>query len=688
MNRKNAQWHQKLGDLYQILPQESRETDTVSEGLSPEQLAKSIAAYENAIELEPTSSQFYDLLAKLYIKSNRKSDAEKVYRRALDAPLSKSNHESAVRAIAGFYADEGQEDKRIAILEELRQKLAQIDENTALHELLGDLYKKVGDSEKAELAYDKWLQIRQKALNSAQRAYNYRSFVETLLDKDLYPEIALEFAKRAFLKNNTGSSYSYLAILGRACVVNGLYDEALKHFKHALNPIADEHYSDMFWQEIAKANKNAKDKERYMQMLEALTNSIPQNNTSSRANAYRVIAEFYAENGMPENAENYLLKAGFIPETCWITLGLFDNKDSVGYYTSYIPEETTQIDTTAEYYGKDKLIRWKKPDDSKIDGMIWLGGDIDWTATYTWAIVSSPDERDITIRFDSDDQGTVWLNGKEVFSHDGMRGAQVDRFTFPVTLKQGENTILVKVCNAEVYTYMFMRLTDAEGNPFKDLKFKNADALLNAPLPPEPIFHVNVNLGLAEYYSKNNMPNKAMEQMLQTGIVHEKAWLILGPFDNTTGIGYNTPYIPEDAAQIDLAAKYKGVSEQISWKKFNDDIFNGFIDFGEDVNWCVSYAWTTVTSPDEREVFFRFSSDDQSKIWLNGTEIFADENAQLAILDKNTIPVTLKAGKNTILVKVCNEEMSWGFYLRVTDADGKPVEGVVVDYGNATRLNP
>ena len=181
-------------------------------------------------------------------------------------------------------------------------------------------------------------------------------------------------------------------------------------------------------------------------------------------------------------------------------------------------------------------------------------------------------------------------------------------------------------------------------------------------------------LGLAEYYSKNNMPNKAMEQMLQTGIVHEKAWLILGPFDNTTGIGYDTKYIPENTTQIDLTAKYEGVNKQISWKKFSDAAFNGFIDFGEDVNWCVSYAWTTITSPDEREVFFRFSSDDQSKIWLNGKEVFTNPNAKAAILDRHTIPVTLKAGKNTILVKVCNEEMSWGFYLRVTDVDGKPYE--------------
>ena len=86
-----------------------------------------------------------------------------------------------------------------------------------------------------------------------------------------------------------------------------------------------------------------------------------------------------------------------------------------------------------------------------------------------------------------------------------------------------------------------------------------------------------------------------------------------------------------------------------------------------------------LTSSNEREALFRFCSDDQSKIWLNGKEVFTDPNAQTAILDKNTIPLTLKAGKNTILVKVCNERQSWGFYLRVTDANGKPVEDLKIN---------
>jgi hypothetical protein len=36
----------------------------------------------------------------------------------------------------------------------------------------------------------------------------------------------------------------------------------------------------------------------------------------------------------------------------------------------------------------------------------------------------------------------------------------------------------------------------------------------------------------------------------------------------------------------------------------------------------------------------------------------------------------LKQGENQVLVKVCNEMMDWGFYLRFTDADGEPLKGL------------
>ena len=108
------------------------------------------------------------------------------------------------------------------------------------------------------------------------------------------------------------------------------------------------------------------------------------------------------------------------------------------------------------------------------------------------------------------------------------------------------------------------------------------------------------------------------------------------------------------------------------WQKSTDETFNGYIDLGENVNWRVAYAFATVTSPDEREAHIRFDSDDQGKVFLNGEEVFTNTGAHSVRIDRYTIPVTLKPGKNSILVKVCNEEVKWEFYLRIADPDGKP----------------
>ncbi len=184
---------------------------------------------------------------------------------------------------------------------------------------------------------------------------------------------------------------------------------------------------------------------------------------------------------------------------------------------------------------------------------------------------------------------------------------------------------------------------------------------------------LNANFALAEYYRQFGQSDKAEEHIQKTGFLTEDVWKVLGPFDNTDGIGYDTAYIPENITEIDLTEKYDGRNGKVSWKQFIDEEFDGYIHLGEDnVEWHVSYAFTTVYSPDERKVEIRFDSDDQGKVWLNGKEVFSHTKAFMAIVDTYTIPVTFKQGKNSILTKVCNEEGGWAFFMRITDSGGKP----------------
>ncbi len=651
----------------------------VFETTKNENLAKATAAYDKALKLKPTLYNYYDLLAKSYLKVDKKSDAEKVYRQALDAPLSQNNHDSAVRAIAGLYGEDNQAEQLITILEEFRPKM---ESRAFMHQLMAETYKKLENSEKSGLAYDRWIQIREKELNRSTSYYSLHNFAKELLDKGLYPEVALKFAKRA-LQSYTYVSSTYPSTVGRACIANELYDEAVKFYEYAFSTVSSISATDFVWKSVFDEVKKLKDKEQYKQLLDNLIDSIPKKNFTKWANGHRMVAQFYSDTGMQETAESYVMKGGFIPENRWIVLAPFINIDSHGHVKAYIPEDTTQIDPTTEYYGRDGLISWQKSEYRSLDGHYNITDPTDASAAYFWTIVVSPEERDVTVRFDSDDQGTVWLNGIQEYKHDRTGAEQIDRYSFPITLKQGKNTLLLKVCNSTQGWGFYFRITDDDGMPFDDLTYKSADELLSAS-SPEPKFHLNAVIGMIEYYSKNDMQEKAMEEMLKTGLIHENQWLVLGPFDNDGGIGYNTAYVPEDAIEIDLTAEYDGVDGKISWKKPTDDTFNGYIDLGRNEDWRVAYAWVTVTSPDKRAVQFRIGSDDQSKIWLNGKEVYAFPEYRWAKVDNDTIPVTLKAGKNSILVKICNEELSWGFYFRITNTDGKPIPDLKI---NVTQDN-
>ena len=437
-------------------------TRPIFEISNPEQLAQAAAAYESALQFDPNSYELYRLLAQIYKRGEHPLDAEKVYRRALEASLTQSEYDTAVKAILNLYSDEEQADKHIALLEELAPKM---ENSVALHELLGDAYKKVGDTEKAKTAYNHWIKLRQREINREQRYWYYSDFAEKLLDKGLYPETALKFAKRA-AQRSTGSNY--ILTLGHAYLANEQYEEALNEFILGLNAWTDINpYRDVF-SRIAETGKKVKNQERYLEMLNNLVDAMS-HNLSMHLHLSLVLAEFYRENDMPEKAKSYIQSTGFITEDAWWTLGPFDNTAGIGYDTAYIPEDVTQIDTTTTYNGIDGQVSWQKSADKTLEGYIGLGKDVDWSVAYAFVTVISPDERKVQLRFDSDDQGKIWLNGKEVHAHTRTHSAQIDWDIIPVTLKPGENSILVKVCEEEQHWGFYLRITDTDGKPFNDL---------------------------------------------------------------------------------------------------------------------------------------------------------------------------------------------------------------------------
>ncbi len=174
-------------------------------------------------------------------------------------------------------------------------------------------------------------------------------------------------------------------------------------------------------------------------------------------------------------------------------------------------------------------------------------------------------------------------------------------------------------------------------------------------------------------------------------------WHVIGPFDYAGGKGFHQVFPPED--KIDLTAKYPGKKGEVSWKPLSApdemaelDLNAGLVNEKE----VVGYAYATVNSPTEQPVEVRYSSKNATKVWFNGQMVSYNEvyHAGSAV-DQYAFPATLRAGENTILVKIIQNEQTqpwtnvWGVQLRLTDALGGAanIVQVTTKVSNANSAN-
>jgi hypothetical protein len=90
----------------------------------------------------------------------------------------------------------------------------------------------------------------------------------------------------------------------------------------------------------------------------------------------------------------------------------------------------------------------------------------------------------------------------------------------------------------------------------------------------------------------------------------------------------------------------------------------------------VAYAFARIHSAQDTQAQLRVGSDDDIRVWLDGTEVLTRNIARAFEIDRNSVTVNLKGGTNEILLKVCNCTAYWGFCIRITDLQGRPLEGL------------
>ena len=78
----------------------------------------------------------------------------------------------------------------------------------------------------------------------------------------------------------------------------------------------------------------------------------------------------------------------------------------------------------------------------------------------------------VTMALGSNDQGRLYLNGKDIYAYQDARPLELDADKGTVTLKKGVNVVVFKIINEQNAWQGAMRFLDKAGTPVTDLKIR------------------------------------------------------------------------------------------------------------------------------------------------------------------------------------------------------------------------
>lgn len=190
---------------------------------------------------------------------------------------------------------------------------------------------------------------------------------------------------------------------------------------------------------------------------------------SSIALAIAAAAPVVAQNGKPD-------QEGFIRD--WLVLAPLAIGDASGAEAidqkQFAEEASPKASDGATQKVGSKQLTWKKTATKQFyidfkelnpDQSEHVAG---WAVAY---VVSSEEKAGLTLRMNSNDQGKVFLNGKEVVRFADTRTLEKDAedLAANVTLKKGVNVVVLKVVNEENNWQGSVRFMDKAGKPVTDV---------------------------------------------------------------------------------------------------------------------------------------------------------------------------------------------------------------------------
>lgn len=128
--------------------------------------------------------------------------------------------------------------------------------------------------------------------------------------------------------------------------------------------------------------------------------------------------------------------------------------------------------SSLSYKGKDYVwTKYNSPEYFVDLKKLYTGQKTDDVFAYAVAYVTCEEElRDVKVLAGTNDAGRVYINGQQIFSHEKPRSLEPDAtIVNGVTLKKGQNVVIVKVANDSGNWGCCLRFMDRNGTPIRHL---------------------------------------------------------------------------------------------------------------------------------------------------------------------------------------------------------------------------
>jgi hypothetical protein len=267
--------------------------------------------------------------------------------------------------------------------------------------------------------------------------------------------------------------------------------------------------------------------------------------------------------------------------------------------------------------------------------------------------------------------GADWSGFRQLLVEGRKAG---DRFTLSLPVEEEEYDVDVYYTKGPAYADVDI---SSSGKSLGSLHGFSSATEPGGKVAMEGVHAVNGVLPLDFTLAGRNPRSTAYAVGLDAFVMHPRrtfipAWSLIGPFGNPRDaslrrLGIDIAYPPE--REFVPGAAYPGVDgQQVAWRTITTPA-KGRVDLYmfDPYEMVVVYAHTFVHSPIDQTLPLLIGSDDGSKVFLNGKEIYRYLDIRVAQPDQDRVELRLRKGWNSLLIKIENNYGGYNFFARILD---------------------